>query len=90
MFSINIKMEFWFWASIATTITLLGLCVSAKKIMRYEWVKKKKQLIALNAELEEMAELTEELKAQKAEIEKLLSYEFKDFDALFKQKKNID
>ena len=34
---------------------------------------KKKQLIALNAELEEMAELTEELKAQKAEIEKLLS-----------------
>ena len=90
MFSINIKMEFWFWALIITTFGLMSLCFSAQKIMRYEWTKKKKELESLNAELEEMAELTEELKIQKAEIEKLLSYEFKDFDALFKQKKNID
>jgi iron-sulfur cluster repair protein YtfE (RIC family) len=71
-------------------ILLLSLCAGAKWSMRFAWEQKKKELEELKIELEEMAELTEELKAQKAEIEKLLSYEFKDFDALFKQKKNID
>jgi len=90
MFIKDIKMEFWFWALIGVSALMLSLCLSAKSIMRYEWEKKKQELQSLNNELEALGELTDELKNQKAEIERLLSYEFKDFDALFKNKKNIN
>lgn len=83
-------MEFWFWALIGFSALMASLCLSAKSIMRHEWEKKKQELQSLNNELEALGELTDELKSQKAEIERLLSYEFKDFDALFKNKKNID
>jgi len=80
----------WYWIVGAIVITLIGCCAGGRYSMKYAWQKRKEELEDLNKQLEEMAELTEDLKKQKAEIEQLLSYEFKDFDALFKQKKNID
>ena len=83
-------MEFWGWMTIGIFTLLLSLCLSAKRIMRYEWEKKKQELQSLNNELEAIGELTEELQSQKDEIERLLRFEFLDYDALFKQKLNID
>tara|TARA_R110000803_G_scaffold125453_1_gene193117 strand:+ start:278 stop:442 length:165 start_codon:yes stop_codon:yes gene_type:complete len=54
--------------------------------MRVSWENKKEELIELNKQLEQMEELTDELKEQKKEIEELLQNEFRDYDALFKCK----
>jgi hypothetical protein len=83
-------MEFWAWMTIGVFTLLLSLCVSAKHIMRYEWELKKRELEALNNELETLGDLTDELQSQKNEIERLLRNEFFDYDALFKKKKNND
>jgi len=69
---------------------LFGIGYCAKCSMKYAWSKKKEELEELKKQLEAMEELTEELTEQKEEIEELLNNEFRDFGALFKQKKNID
>lgn len=71
-------------------VLLLSLCMGARWSMRFAWEKKKEELEELKRELDQMEELTDELKRQKEEIESLLSNEFLDYSALFKQKKNID
>ena len=58
-------------------------------LMKNAWKKQKAELEELNRELSQMEDITEELKKQKEEIERLLSNEFLDYSALFKQKKNI-
>lgn len=80
----------WEYVLLSVSVLLIGLCCGAQYSMRYAWDKKKEELIELNKQLEAMEELTDELKEQKEEIEKLLSNEFRDYGALFKQKKNID
>lgn len=80
----------WGWILGGVFVLLLSLCMGAKWSMRFAWEKKKEELEELNRELEQMEELTDELKKQKEEIESLLNNEFRDYDALFKIKKNID
>ena len=80
----------WGWILGGVFALLLSLCMGAKWSMRFAWEQKKKELEELKIELDQMEELTEELRLQKEEIESLLSNEFLDHSALFKQKKNID
>jgi hypothetical protein len=69
---------------------LFGLCLGARASMKYAWSKRKEELEVLKLQLEDLDNLTEELQLQKEEIEDLLKNEFRDFDALFKQKINVD
>ena len=69
---------------------LISICAGAKWSMKYAWEQQKKELEELKEELEQMEELTDELRFKKEEIEELLNNEFRDFNALFKRKNNID
>ena len=80
----------WGYILLCSIVLMFAAGVGARKSMRYAWVKKKEELEELKNELEQMEDITEELKKQKEEIEKLLKNEFRDYDALFKRKKNID
>tara|TARA_R110002124_G_scaffold254407_2_gene420011 strand:+ start:794 stop:1039 length:246 start_codon:yes stop_codon:yes gene_type:complete len=80
----------WGYLLLGVSIGLISLCMGARWSMRFAWRKRKEELEELNRELEQMDELTETLKEQKEEIEDLLKNEFFDYDALFKNKKNID
>ena len=74
----------WGYLLLGVSIGLISLCMGARWSMRFAWRKRKEELEELNRELEQMDELTETL------IEDLLKNEFFDYDALFKNKKNID
>lgn len=80
----------WYWIVGSVILCLFGCCIGARASMKYAWSKKKEELEVLKLQLEDLDNLTDELKLQKEEIEELLNNEFKDFDALFKIKKNID
>lgn len=80
----------WEYLLLGVSITLIGLCLSAKWILRESWEQKKAELEELKTELDSMDEYTEELRTQKKIIEDLLNNEFRDYGALFNHKKNID
>lgn len=80
----------WLYIIGCSVGALIICCCSAKYIMRKSWELKKEELEVLKLQLEEMENLTEELKLQKAEIEDLLNNEFKDFDFVWASASKTD